>query len=110
MQTLTIQDFLEGLNLQVNLPKPSHAQASRVAQLTQRTNQFNFTTVRRTEAEIQRLPESGLECRIVEVSDRFGDYGLVGVMIFGAIREVHRGGYVPVELSGVKSWRGISNA
>ena len=87
MQALTIQDFLKGLNLQVNLPEPSHAQMFRVAQLTQRTNQFNFTTVRRTEAEIQRLPESGLECRIVEVSDRFGDYGLVGVMIFGAIRE-----------------------
>ena len=87
MQALTIQDFLEGLNLQVNLSEPSHAQMSRVAQLTQRTNQFNFTTVRRTEAEIQRLPESGLECRIVEVSDRFGDYGLVGVMIFGTIHE-----------------------
>ena len=87
MQALSIQDFLEGLNLQVNLPSPSPAQTSRVAQLTQRTNQFNFTTVRRTHAEIQRLPESGLECRIVEVSDRFGDYGLVGVMIFGAVRE-----------------------
>jgi FkbH-like protein len=87
MQALSIQDFLEGLNLQVNLPEPSEAQIVRVAQLTQRTNQFNFTTVRRTEAEILRLPESGLECRIVEVSDRFGDYGLVGVMIFSAIRE-----------------------
>ena len=29
--------------------------------------------------EIQRLSASGLECRVVEVSDRFGDYGLVGV-------------------------------
>src|SRR5262249_12217803 len=45
-------------------------------------NQFNFTTVRRTEGEIRQLAESGRECRIVEVSDRFGDYGLVGVMIY----------------------------
>ena len=54
-----------------------------MAQLTQRTNQFNFTTIRRNDGEILHLSESGLECRVVEVSDRFGDYGLVGVMIFG---------------------------
>ena len=61
-------------------------QLPRVAQLTQRTNQFNFTTVRRTEAEIQQILTAGLECRVVEVSDRFGDYGLVGVMVFSNSR------------------------
>ena len=40
--------------------------------------------MRRTEAQIQHLPESGLECWVVEVSDPFGDYGLVGVLIFSA--------------------------
>src|SRR5262249_55748672 len=63
-------------------------QLARVAQLTQRTNQFNFTTIRRGDGEIQRLSETGLECRVVEVSDRFGDYGLVGVMIFAEREEV----------------------
>jgi FkbH-like protein len=87
-QALTVEEFLEGLNLQVKLSGPSRAQLSRVAQLTQRTNQFNFTTVRRAEAQIQYLPREGLECRVVEVSDRFGDYGLVGVMIFGAPHDV----------------------
>ena len=87
-QTLTVEEFLEGLNLQVKLSKPSRAQLSRVAQLTQRTNQFNFTTMRRTEAQIQYLPRDGLECRVVKVSDRFGDYGLVGVVIFGGLRDV----------------------
>ena len=77
-------EFLAGLALEVAITAPSPEQVSRVAQLTQRTNQFNFTTVRRAEGEIRRLAESGLECRAVEVRDRFGDYGLVGVMIFGA--------------------------
>ena len=81
-QTLTIDQFLEGLNLQVKISQPASSQFSRLAQLTQRTNQFNFTTVRRTEADIQRILTAGLECRVVEVSDRFGDYGLVGAMIF----------------------------
>jgi acyl carrier protein len=54
----------------------------RVAQLTQRTNQFNFTTIRRSEADIQRLLEDDRsECFTVDVSDRFGDYGLVGAVI-----------------------------
>ena len=77
----TIGEFLAGLDLWIAISKPAPDQLDRVAQLTQRTNQFNFTTVRRNVGEIQRLAESGLECRVVEVKDRFGDYGLVGVMI-----------------------------
>jgi FkbH-like protein len=83
-QARTIDEFLAGLDLQVRIAEPEPEQRHRVAQLTQRTNQFNFTTIRRNEKEIERLRESGLECRVVEVSDRFGDYGLVGVMIFAA--------------------------
>ena len=78
-----IGEFLAGLDLRVAISEPAIDQFDRIAQLTQRTNQFNFTTIRRNEAEILRLAELGLECRCVEVSDRFGDYGLVGVMIFG---------------------------
>ncbi len=83
-QSLTIDDFLAGLALKVDISEPSPSQLPRVSQLTQRTNQFNFTTIRRSESEIQQLSNSGLECRIVEVSDRFGDYGLVGVMLFSS--------------------------
>ncbi len=79
----TIGEFLAGLGLSIMIAEPSPEQVDRVAQLTQRTNQFNFTTVRRGDGEVRRLGESGLECRSIEVSDRFGDYGLVGVLIFG---------------------------
>ncbi|WP_171475166.1 HAD-IIIC family phosphatase [Frigoriglobus tundricola] len=79
-----ITEFLAGLELKIHIATPSADQLPRVAQLTQRTNQFNFTTVRRSEAEINRCRESGFECLAVEVSDRFGEYGLVGVMIFAA--------------------------
>ena len=81
-ETATIRDFLAGLDLQVGISEPAQDQLDRVAQLTQRTNQFNITNVRRTESEIQHLGDSGLECRVIKVRDRFGDYGLVGVMIF----------------------------
>jgi acyl carrier protein len=55
---------------------------ARAAQLTQRTNQFNCTTIRRSAPEIQAmLWQGGFECYTAEVSDRFGDYGLVGVLM-----------------------------
>ncbi|HTV52119.1 MAG TPA: HAD-IIIC family phosphatase [Steroidobacteraceae bacterium] len=76
--------FIAELGLQVSIAAPRPEQIARVAQLTQRTNQFNFTTRRRSESEIRDLSASQLECRAVEVSDRFGSYGLVGVMIFGS--------------------------
>ena len=83
-QSLTFDDFLQSLELKIILREPDAEQMPRVAQLTQRTNQFNFTTIRRTQPEIETLLSEGkLNCLIVEVKDRFGDYGLVGVMLYG---------------------------
>ena len=81
-QSINLEEFLAGLELQVDIRPMEKADVARVSQLTQRTNQFNFTTLRRTEGEIDRLCASGVECLVVTVRDRFGDYGLVGVMIF----------------------------
>ena len=87
-ETLTFKEFLAGLGLQVKIEPSQPHQLARISQLTQRTNQFNLTTIRRSEAEIQRLCDSGvLECLVVSVKDRFGDYGLVGVMLFEAKKE-----------------------
>jgi FkbH-like protein len=82
-QASGIGDFLAGLQLNIDIAAPNEQEWPRIAQLTQRTNQFNFSTIRRTESEIRRLGQDGLECLRVKVTDRFGDYGLVGVVIFG---------------------------
>lgn len=74
-------DFLAGLELTIDLHEPRTDQLGRVAQLSQRTNQFNFTTRRRSEAEVAALAQEGKKCLCVEVKDRFGDYGLVGAVI-----------------------------
>jgi len=84
--TSTLSDFLTGLGLQIDIHPPQPDQVPRAAQLTQRTNQFNFTTRRRTEAELEKAMADGLSCRVVEVSDRFGDYGLVGLVLY-AVRD-----------------------
>jgi FkbH-like protein len=79
----SFREFLAGLELRIDIEEPRPEQLGRSAQLTQRTNQFNLTTRRRTEAQLARLANEGKECRIVQVKDRFGDYGLVGLLIFG---------------------------
>jgi len=55
---------------------------ARVAQLTQKTNQYNVTTRRYTEQQIAEFvsrPDCGVYS--VGVKDRFGDNGIVGVLI-----------------------------
>ena len=49
----------------------------RAVQLSQRTNQFNFTTERLT-----AFPAAPVEVLVAKVSDKYGDYGIVGVIIF----------------------------
>ncbi len=55
---------------------------ARIAQLTQRSNQFNLRTVRYTEAEIAALAaDERYITRYMTLSDRFGEHGLVSVVI-----------------------------
>jgi hypothetical protein len=54
-----------------------------VSQLTFRTNQFNFTAIRRSESELKNfLKDDNAKCLTVRVRDRFGDYGLVGAVLY----------------------------
>lgn len=81
-QAPSLMSFLATLELAVDVRPLTEADLARAAQLTKRTNQFNLTTVRRGPAELAALPP-GLRCHVVEVRDRFGDYGQVGVVIAG---------------------------
>ncbi len=79
----TFREFLASLELQVDITPLANEDLPRVSQLTLRTNQFNLTTVRRSESEIRQLTNpGGFECLTVRVSDRFGDYGLVGAILY----------------------------
>jgi len=81
--SINFTDFLAGLELEIDITPMAVQQQGRVAQLTQRTNQFNMTSVRRTESDINRIRFSqSQQVLVTHVSDRFGDYGLVGVLIY----------------------------
>ncbi len=82
-KSLTLGEFLEGLDLQIGFSPIGVPHFARVSQLMLRTNQFNLTGVRRSVSELQEFLRSPTaEGIVVEVSDRFGDYGLVSVVLF----------------------------
>ena len=86
-KTLSREDFLRSLQQEVEIAPVTKATLARVAQLTNKTNQFNLTTHRWTEQQIVDLgasslsASSGWSCFSLRVRDRFGDNGLVGVAI-----------------------------
>ncbi|MGK5090389.1 amino acid adenylation domain-containing protein [Deltaproteobacteria bacterium TL4] len=81
-EALSLEDFLKSLELKVWMNPVQPQQIDRVAQLTQRTNQFNLSTLRRTSHEIEKLlQDDHHQGWSVHVKDKFGDYGLVGVVI-----------------------------
>ena len=77
--SISVSSFLASLRIRIHITEPSDNELSRLAQLTFRTNQFNFTQLRLTENELR---DSSFESLKVEVSDRFGDYGIVGLISF----------------------------
>lgn len=74
-------EYLESLDMSaiVDCFKPVYIQ--RIAQLTNKTNQFNLTTSRHTEDDIKRMQESGnYICLCGHLSDKLCNYGLVTVV------------------------------
>lgn len=78
----SLDDFIRKLGLAVNVTGLQPETLPRAAQLTQRTNQFNTTTIRRTEADIERLiADPAWQVHTATVADRFGEYGVTALLV-----------------------------
>jgi len=91
-RSASVEDFFWELEQQVHIRCTTRETVPRVAQLTQKTNQFNLTTRRYTESEIASLlATAGTAVYEIRVKDRLGDSGIVGVCITrrdGAVSEI----------------------
>lgn len=76
-----MESFLRSLEMALEIRMTDAFALPRVAQLTQKTNQFNLTTRRYSEEDIQRLQADGADVIYLRYRDRFGDAGIVGVCI-----------------------------
>ena len=76
------KEFLKKMNIEIKIKKADNFSISRISQLTLKTNQFNLTTKRYKENEIEIFSKDEnkiVEC--VEVKDKFGDNGITGAYI-----------------------------
>lgn len=76
------EDFLQSLNM-VSLVEPFNKfNQPRVAQLSQRSNQFNLRTVRYTDADVEKIGDSENHSTFTfTLEDKYGDNGLICVII-----------------------------
>jgi FkbH-like protein len=85
----SVDAFLESLQMRLSVRPASEGNVVRIAQLTQKTNQFNLTTRRYSEADIRGLfGQEGVDLFQVCLADRFGEQGLIGTLITRLVDDV----------------------
>jgi FkbH-like protein len=78
----TEDEYLESLNMLAKVEEFNDFNIPRVAQLTQRSNQFNLRTIRYNVEEIKKVSESANFLTFAfYLRDDYGDYGLTGIVI-----------------------------
>ncbi len=75
-----LASFLVDCKLRLMLQPASAATLDRIHQLMGKTNQFNFTLDRPPKETLHTLMEQGDSLYGAVLSDRFGDYGLIGLL------------------------------
>jgi FkbH-like protein len=76
------EDYLISLDLTVTISRDDPGRAARISQLSQKSNQFNLTTLRYTPEDIARLMnDPAATVYALDVADRFGPAGTTGVVV-----------------------------
>src|SRR5262249_8847124 len=81
-QVTSLGDYLRSLDIRLEVGCNRISQVKRISQLTNKTNQFNLTTRRYSEGDVVSLMEAG-SVFDVRLRGRFGDMGVIGVVIVG---------------------------
>lgn len=80
-QFTNMEEYIRSLEIVLKIAKANEVTLPRVAQMTQKTNQFNLTTQRYADADIKSLMDAGALVYTLSVKDRFGDNGITGAAI-----------------------------
>jgi FkbH-like protein len=75
-------EYLASLGLRVELSCNLHGSIPRISELSMKSNQFNLTTRRYSESQVQSMMEdNGYDIYSLVVEDKFGNSGLTGVVV-----------------------------
>lgn len=81
-ESLNLDDYIAKLEIVVDIHRMRDSELERVVQLINKTNQFNVTTKRYTQAVVEEIalnPHNAIY--VVYSSDKYGDSGLISVII-----------------------------
>lgn len=84
---VSFEDYIKNLNINLNISLAKETNISRLAQLSQKTNQFNLTTIRYYESDLKGFVSRGNFVFSIDVSDKFGGSGITGLAIVLAKNE-----------------------
>lgn len=80
-----LESYIESLGIELKVYVDEAAIVPRMSQMTQKTNQFNLTTKRYSEADISRFIQNPNSLVMAfGVRDKFGDSGITGLVIVNA--------------------------
>ncbi len=78
----SINGYLKSLEMHAEIKPFDGLNKARIAQLSQRSNQFNLRTIRYTEKDIEDIIESkSKQGFYIKIKDKYGDYGLISVIV-----------------------------
>lgn len=77
----SVDEYLVSLQMEANIEGITSYNLGRCAQLTQRSNQFNLTTIRYSEGQLQHFIDEGGKALCISLKDKFGDYGLISLVL-----------------------------
>lgn len=80
-QYTNMDEYLRSLEMVLTIREADEYSIPRIAQMTQKTNQFNLTTRRYTEADIRQILADGGRIWTLSIQDKFGDNGITGLLI-----------------------------
>lgn len=75
-------EFLSSLQLRLRIDRASDADIARLSQLAGKTNQFNTTTLRWSEQQLEKmLHDPAYDVLTMSLADKYGDYGTIGLVV-----------------------------
>ena len=83
-----MESYLYSLDMELDIVPADEHNLPRIAQMTQKTNQFNLTTHRYTEADVQRFLDNGWRIYCLGVRDRFGDSGITATVFLEPVDDI----------------------
>lgn len=82
-----IDEYIASLEIHVDFLLNNVESIERAAQMTQKTNQFNLTTIRYTESNlISKLDSGDYDLILIDVKDKFGSLGITGLALIKKLK------------------------